>query len=599
MAVFNLGPGDNVFNGDTEGNDQIFGEGGNDRIAGRFGSDDLFGGDGNDELFDGSGGPDLNRYYGGDGDDSINAGSGDFGDIADGGAGIDRISLTYGALSGFPLTILMGSSFFVLLGGAQAINVQNCEALTVFCTDSADLIEGGDYDDVIYGFDGNDTLRGGEGNDSFTLGIKGTMQVNGGKGLDKVSAYFTLATRDIELIAGQDAKITSGTLTVRLKSIEVFDVRTGSGNDTVTGGAWADRIDSQGGNDVISGEGGDDVIQSWIGGDLVYGGLGNDIINSSVGFDPGNAGKTVYGGAGHDRVGGWNLADTLYGGIGDDAVYGGGGNDQIFGGNHNDTLQGGGNNAAVNLSGGGGEDFVYVALDMLADIVSGGVGQDVLAAELEFNSNRFRVMEAQYVAGGYSIRVDGVQVVLATGFETVSISGGANGDTIRGGIGDDTLRGWGYNGDANDADSLSGGKGNDSLVGMAGDDTLIGGSGKDRLNGGLGIDELSGGKGADVFVVDGFVLGAGLANRDEIAGFVQGSDSIDLSALDANTTVVGNDAFDFIEADAFSAAGQVRAEVDGVAGTTTIEADMNGDGVADVVLVLDTVVTLTLADFVL
>jgi hypothetical protein len=83
-----------------------------------------------------------------------------------------------------------------------------------------------------------------------------------------------------------------------------------------------------------------------------------------------------------------------------------------------------------------------------------------------------------------------------------------------------------------------------------------------------------------------------------VRDFAQGIDQIDLSVLDANTLTPGvNDAFDFIEDTPFTAAGQVRADDDGV--RTTISADMNGDGVADVVIVLDGVFVLTDADFLL
>ena len=124
---------------------------------------------------------DLNRIYGGDGNDLIFGGPGDFGDIVDGGIGIDidRITLHYGAISGFGLSVIVGSAYYVRLGGARAINVQNVEALTIFCTDASDLIIGGAYDDVITSFNGNDTLLGRGGNDSFILGTSGSIQADG------------------------------------------------------------------------------------------------------------------------------------------------------------------------------------------------------------------------------------------------------------------------------------------------------------------------------------------------------------------------------------------------------------------------------------
>ena len=177
MTVYNLGPGNNFFNLSDNSNDQINGEDGNDSLDRGTGSDDLFGGNGDDSLYDSSAG-DLNRYYGGDGNDLIFGGPGDFGDIADGGIGIDRITLHYGA-SSLWLRVTVGPAFYVLLGGAQAINLQNVEALTIFCTNQSDLITGGAYDDVITSFNGNDTLLGRGGNDSFILGTSGSIQVDG------------------------------------------------------------------------------------------------------------------------------------------------------------------------------------------------------------------------------------------------------------------------------------------------------------------------------------------------------------------------------------------------------------------------------------
>ena len=75
--------------------------------------------------------------------------------------------------------------------------------------------------------------------------------------------------------------------------------------------------------------------------------------------------------------------------------------------------------------------------------------------------------ESAYVTDGYRIVVDGVQVAVASGFEAVNITGGSQAGVLVGGNGNDTLSGWRYNGDAMDADNLSGWAGNDVLSGMA------------------------------------------------------------------------------------------------------------------------------------
>lgn len=80
----------------------------------------------------------------------------------------------------------------------------------------------------------------------------------------------------------------------------------GAGNDTLTGGAGADRIYGQAGNDIIDGSAGNDKL---------YGGSGND---------------TLTGGRGDDRLyGGWGM-DTLRGSDGIDYLAGEGGVDTVY-----------------------------------------------------------------------------------------------------------------------------------------------------------------------------------------------------------------------------------------------------------------------------
>lgn len=135
----------------------------------------------------------------------------------------------------------------------------------------------------------------------------------------------------------------------------------------------------------------------------------------------------------------------------------------------------------------------------------------------------------------------------ATVFEDL-VRAGRGDDAVLGGDGADTLEG------SAGRDELSGGAGADTLVGGADDDRLLGGAGDDRLAGGAGRDVLTGGPGKDVFVFDKTALAA----VDRITDFRRG-DVIDLSAIDADATARGNQAFDFIGAKAFSGeAGELR-----------------------------------------
>jgi Ca2+-binding RTX toxin-like protein len=168
-----------------------------------------------------------------------------------------------------------------------------------------------------------------------------------------------------------------------------------------------------------------------------------------------------------------------------------------------------------------------------------------------------------------------------------ALAGTSGAETLLGQAGDDTLSGGGGN------DTLDGGSGADRLTGGAGANTLLGGQGDDVIRGGKGADALAGAGGADHFVYVSLAE-SGPAAADSIQGFVAGQDVIDLSAIDA-IKGGGNDAFTFIGGAAFSAAGQLRYD----ATIGTLEADVTGDGLADLRIALDPGLTLQAQDFVL
>jgi hypothetical protein len=95
--------------------------------------------------------------------------------------------------------------------------------------------------------------------------------------------------------------------------------------------------------------------------------------------------------------------------------------------------------------------------------------------------------------------------------------------------------------------------------------------------------------------------GASGAMRDVINDFAQGADVINLSAIDANTSIAADQSFSFIGAGAFTnTAGQLRFDqIDNASGTdyTIISLDVDGDGVADSQIVLAGLVNLTQTDF--
>jgi Ca2+-binding RTX toxin-like protein len=154
-----------------------------------------------------------------------------------------------------------------------------------------------------------------------------------------------------------------------------------------------------------------------------------------------------------------------------------------------------------------------------------------------------------------------------------TITGSEMNEGLDGGIGNDTIDGQ---------------FGSDILYGRRGDDILSGGNGHDKLFGGIGKDYLRGGYGADQFIYsitkDSSLTSAG---RDIILDFARTQgDKIDLSAIDADTTNSGNQAFNFIERAAFSStAGELRFGITG--GKTILSGDVDGDGASDFRIELD------------
>ena len=156
-------------------------------------------------------------------------------------------------------------------------------------------------------------------------------------------------------------------------------------------------------------------------------------------------------------------------------------------------------------------------------------------------------------------------------------------------------------------DGIIGGQGNDILVGNSsanwlfgsgGGDTLNGEDGDDTIGGGLGADTRTGGGGADVFVYSSVADSPTPAGADTIMDFASGTgELIDLHLIDASSARPGNQEFIFIDAATpATAANSICWSQNGV--DTYIHADVNGDTIADLVIRLAGLHTLTSADFV-
>ena len=290
------------------------------------------------------------------------------------------------------------------------------------------------------------------------------------------------------------------------------------------------------------------VATGTIGGDIDTGAdtAADFLINS------GTISGAVVTGAGNDSV------DNTLGVIGG-TVSLGTGDDTYTGGASSDRVNGGGGNDAIELA--AGDDVYFASAGDGNDDIDAGSGLDT------YNAGTLNTAVTVDLSAGTA---SGVQIGLdvLVGFERTV--GSKAGDTLTGSGAGNRIDG------RNGNDTIDGAAGGDRLFGGAGDDMLIGGTGRDVMTGGT----ISGSIDADTFRFTSVSQsGTTATTRDVITDFTI-EDTIDLAAIDANTTVGGNQAFTAIGTAAFSnVAGQLRWELSN--GNTIVQGDTNGDGKAD------------------
>ncbi|WP_435201527.1 calcium-binding protein [Qipengyuania sp. 902] len=544
-------------------------------------------------------------FLGGSGDDFFKLEYGMTGDaisMIDGGAGNDHLEFDLRGLSGDTRFIVNADGFVdsnrgsfsqietfrFEMGDGDDLVATGDGADYVDGNGGADDISGGNGDDVLFGGAQSDILRGGAGNDSLT-GTTGYVEtddanqlfgdegddvlyaglgndlLDGGEGRDTVDYTYFRVGVSVSLAEPNALQEVATDVFHRLTDIE--HLRGSHASDNLTGSGAANVIEGRYGNDRIFGLYGADRLFGGDGNDELIGGIGYDWLEGGDGADRlfGNNGNdTMLGGVGNDLIRGNYGHDTIDGGDGDDDIDGGVGMDTIDGGLGNDTINGG--TGIDTIYGGDGDD-----------IITGAAGDDTIDG-----------------GNGYD-RIDG-----GVGMDT--IRGGEGRDTISGAGGDDYIDGGSWAdvlfGDAG-ADLLYGGTGNDSLDGGSGADDLFGEGGNDTLTGGFGVDTLTGGTGGDTFVFASLGHSSSSAGAaDTITDFSKAQgDIIDLSAIDANANVGGNQGFAFVGQAAFSGtAGELRYEYDG-GGDTLLLLDVDGDGSSDMTVRLTGEIALTGAQF--
>lgn len=368
-----------------------------------------------------------------------------------------------------------------------------------------DTVNGNGGNDTINGVGGADTLYGGDGDDTVRhwtwwdnyndgdVTFTGTASFHGGTGNDTLGSLFDGGGLNFDAMtyrmygeAGNDV----------LEATYYYPgsewTNYGAANDYLYGGTGNDSYTVYESTDVVSEKAGEgyDLVHSW-GTDYTLPANVEELRMDYVEWDTGSGFKGI----------GNALDNVIVGSTSRDSLYGGGGNDTIYGhsagtygeGNDFDTIHGGAGNDTIH--GGGGNSDTWDE----ADTLYGDVGDD-------------------------------------------EIFGFFGDDKIYGGLGNDKL--WGQSG----YDTLYGGPGNDRVGGGSGFDTLYGQDGDDILSGTWDADRLNGGPGNDIYDYDDVGESPrGLSTRDIILQFegagVGAGDRVDLSSIDANAGVSGNQAF--------------------------------------------------------
>ncbi|MFN4297557.1 MAG: calcium-binding protein, partial [Brevundimonas sp.] len=285
--------------------------------------------------------------------------------------------------------------------------------------------------------------------------------------------------------------------------------------------------------------------------------VGNDLDNDIIGN---NAANIIKGGAGADRMEGLGGDDTYYVDSRGDVVIevAGGGIDTVFTTvsfdartTHVENLRAQGG-AALNLVGNDLDNDIIG--NNAANIIKGGAGADRmegLGGDDTYYVDNLRDVVIE-VAGG------GVDTVISTvGFdarkthvENITLTGGVKGNAL-----------------GNELKNV--------IVGNNADNIIFGGG---------GADILTGGGGADIFRYTA-VSDSSYSNYDRITDLGD-DDFIDLRGVDADIHTAGNQSFTRV--DAFTGqAGQLTLTWLPSAGFTVVTMDVDGDGVADMRIVLN------------
>jgi Ca2+-binding RTX toxin-like protein len=532
---------------------------------------------------------------------------------ADAGGGRDRLDIN---LLDFGDVVFEADDSGIITSNTGA-TFANFEDYTVWVGASINVVTTASGNDQVYSYFGGSSIINTGGGDDYIESLLSTDSVNGGDGYDSWSGEYQAAYDGMSFVLGEEDPDAD----VSVAYVEQVQLNAGSGDDVmdVNGDLYA-ILYGGGGSDLLSLDyasdsedaaaeifGGNGSLHGWLvkgGANITYDavesvemrlGSGSDQVSVGLLEEAGGSAIFVDAGEGRDRLDinllnfgnviietddsgnvttntGATFANfedyTVWLGAANNVVTTGSGDDQI-------TSYFGGTNV---ISTGRGDDKVSVGLfasspgaSLTAD---GGDGFDQLELDLSDAPGPIEI----------SIDETGITVpnldISVSNFEYFTLTLGSSDDVINlGAVGA----------------SIDAGAGNDVINGGSAGTWLDGGDGDDVISGGDGFDFLVGRAGADRFVfqdgADDFII-------DFLWDFASGEgDIIDLLAVDADANTAGDQAFTFIGTDSFSGtAGELRIE-DFEPGQLTVQGDMNGDGQAELWLLVQGPTTLSSSDF--
>jgi Ca2+-binding RTX toxin-like protein len=586
-----------------------------DTITGSDSREGLDGANGNDTM-DGRGGSDL--LNGGDGDDIMTGGAGD--DTIDGGGGLgdearfsgnradylveeltidgtEYVRVTgQGSAAGDGVDLLRGVEY--LQFADQRINIANSPPV-LGQTPLPDQTAG---DGQVYSYQVPIT--------AFTDPDPGTVltysailangwALPGWLSFNAATRTFTGTPPYSEIGNVLQVRVTAsdnfpGDPNSTVSDVFALTIVQAPGPD-ITGTASQDNLNGSFRGEQIFGLADNDTLAGFGGGDRFDGGTGFDTVT----YFWSGLGVTIDLALGQG-IGGEAAGDQF---VSIEGLRGSAQADVLLGSAGNDTLDGmGGVNT---LSGRGGDDRLLIARSGSGSHIDGGAGFDTLAVEYSFiggtSLGSLAGIEAVELLAGATLILTGAQAAdglalnaafSGSGTLTVNMTegvlfisrlysfAGSINVLVYGTAGNDAVAA------GNVAHAITAGDGFDQIKGGSAADRIDGGAGNDKIIGNGGADVLWGGSGNDTFKFRAASDSGTGSAADQIADFEIG-DRFNFSNIDTDPGTAGDQGFAFIGGAAFGASGAAEIRYQSAGGDMLVQADVNGDGLADMeVLVL-------------